>query len=86
MKVSKFNKFVNEDLIPTEFGDYKPNKNGLNRDDIFSNEYSEEESPKKKLNSTVYKEFENELKDLLNGYSIFLSRDEMIDIIKKIIK
>jgi hypothetical protein len=34
----------------------------------------------------VYDGLERELKDLLNGYTIFLTRDEIIEIVNKVIK
>lgn len=34
----------------------------------------------------VYDGLENELKELLNGYKLFLTREEIIEIVKKVIK
>ena len=40
---------------------------------------------RRKQPTVVFDEFENELRDLIDGYSIFLSQEEMKDIINKVI-
>lgn len=54
-------------------------------DENFPTPYGNNPTPKPRHNEAAFDEFENELRDLIDGYSIFLSHEQMKEAINRII-
>jgi hypothetical protein len=68
-----------------KFEELNEKGNQFTADENFPTPYGNNPAPKRRQNAVVFDEFENELRDLIDGYSIFLSQEEMKDIINKVI-
>lgn len=83
MKLKRFEE-LNEE-IGRSTRKYTEDDNNQFSDKNFPTPYGNNPDPKRRHNAAAFDEFENELRDLIDGYSIFLSQEEMKEAINRVI-